>query len=56
MYVQCWCSTVFLTRLPDSAALWLCFVLGDARSPGLGSLPIPVSPRFLWVLTLQQLF
>ncbi len=44
-----------LTRLPDSAALRLCFVLGDTRSPGLGSLSLPVSSRLIRSLTLQQL-
>lgn len=50
------CSTVCLTRLPDSAALWLGFVLCDTGSPRLSSLSLPVSPRRLFgALTLQQL-
>lgn len=49
-------STVFLTRFPDSAALRLCFVLGDTWSPRLGSLSLPVPSRLLGYLTLQQLF
>ncbi len=49
------CAAVCLTRLPDSAALWLCFVLGDTWSPGLGPLSLPVSSRLLGGLTLQQL-
>lgn len=44
---------MFLTRLPDSAALWLWFVLGDTWSLGLGSLAIP--PCLLWGLVLQKL-
>lgn len=50
------CQHVFLmslTRLPDSAALWLWFVLGDTWSLGLGSLAIP--PCLLWGLILQKL-
>ena len=48
-------STARLTRLSDPAALWLRFVLGDTRPPGLGSLSLPVSSRLLRGLTLQQL-
>lgn len=46
---------VSLTRLPDSAALRLCFVLGDTRSSGLGSLSLPVSSRLICRFILQQL-
>lgn len=46
---------VSLTRLPDSAALRLRFVLGDTRSSGLGSLSLPVSLRLICRLILQQL-
>lgn len=49
------CSTVFLTRIPDSAALRLCFLLGDTRSSRLGSLSLPVSSGLIGALTLQQL-
>lgn len=45
----------FPTRIPDSAALQLSFVLCDTWSSGLSSFPLTVSTRLLWGLGLQQL-
>jgi len=53
MRVRC-AAALPLTRLSDSA-LRLRLVLGDARSPGLGSLSLRLSARLLGGRTLQQL-